>query len=235
MSNVYADKFYSSREELIRNFIGTRLDTLRRDLSQLDSPCSVKLVNLPKGNALTIDNLLSLDSTVRQQILSTLLYNDAYFRLEAAYLTFCIGMLNITYSNLRSCLETIVDAHIIENLDNEAIQFLKKGEVDRTKIALFVPKEYNQQILDMKKALSELGVHSHLRSIQLSSLFGPNAFEKMISKTSTKHEQNLHPAFVDAANKCYQMIGSVFITFMYLMHKGTKYSSTSVSNPLAKS
>lgn len=225
IGNIYADKFYASREELIRKSIGNRLDTLRKDLSQLDSPRGVKLMNLPKRNILTIKNLLSLETVVRQQILSTLLYNDAYFRLESAYLTFCVGMLNITYSNLRSCLETVVDAHIVENLDNEARRFLTKGEVDRTKIALFVPKEYDQHIVRMKKTLSKLGVHSHLQSIQLSSLFGPNVFDRMISKTSVKREQTLHPAFIEAANQCYQAIGDVFVIFMWLIHKGTKYRS----------
>jgi hypothetical protein len=225
MSNFFADKFYAEREELIRKAIGPRLDTLRKDLNQLDSPCSVKLFNLPKVEVLTIEHLLSMDSTIRQQILSTLLYNDAYFRMEAAYFTFCIGILNITYSNLRSCLETIVDAHIIENLDDEARRFLKKGEVHRNKIAAFIPTNYNDQIINMKKTLSDLGVHSHLRSIQLSSLFGPNTFDKMVSHTSVESKLTLHPAFVDAANECFQMIGSIFITFMYLINKGTKYRS----------
>ena len=42
----------------------------------------------------------------------------------------CIGMLNISYSNLRSCIDDIGGAHIIENLDSEAIKFLKMRGVN---------------------------------------------------------------------------------------------------------
>ena len=226
MSNLlYNDTFYAHREELIRQQIGKRLDTLRRDLSQLDSPCATKLFAIPHDKVLTIKELLSLNSSERRQILSTLLYNDAYWRLEAAYLTFCVGMLNVTYSNLRSCLETVVAAHIIENLDSEARKFLTKGNVDPTKIARFIPKQYNEQIIKMKKTLGEWGVHSHLSSVQLGSLFGPNVFEKMVSHTSVKREQTLNPEFVNAANTCIQVIGDVFLMFMFLMSKGTKYKA----------
>jgi len=230
MSNLlYNDTFYAHREELVRQQIGKRLDTLRRDLSQLDSPCATKLFALPHDKVLTIKELLSLNSSERQQILSTLLYNDAYWRLEAAYLTFCVAMLNVTYSNLRSCLETVVAANIIENLDSEAQKFLTKGKVDPTKIALFIPKQYNKQIIKMKKTLGELGVHSHLNSVQLGSLFGPNAFEKMVSHTSFKREQTLNPEFVNAADMCIQVIGNVFLMFMFLISKGTKYKAANES------
>jgi len=226
MSNLlYNDTYYAHREELIRQQIGKRLDTLRRDLSQLDSPCATKLFALPHNNVLTIQEILSLNSSERQQIISTLLYNDAYWRLEAAYLTLCVGMLNITYSNLRSCLETVVAAHIIENLDSEARKFLTKGKVNPTNIARFIPKQYNEQIIKMKEKLGEWGVHSHLSSIQLGSLFGPNAFEKMVSHTSVKREQTLNPEFVNVANTCIQVIGDVFLMFMFLMSKGTKYKA----------
>ena len=53
MSNIYADDFYANREELIRELIGERLDTLRSDLNQLDSPCATKLFNLPKDKDFT--------------------------------------------------------------------------------------------------------------------------------------------------------------------------------------
>jgi hypothetical protein len=134
-------------------------------------------------------------------------------------------MINVTYSNLRSCLEAVVAAHIIENLDDEAKKFLEKGEIDPTKIALFVPEQYNKDLNNMRHALSELGVHTRLHSIQLSSLFGPNALDKMVSHVSTKNEQDLHPAFAQAANTCIQAIGEVFLMFMFLMHKGTTFKA----------
>ena len=219
---IYADAFYSEREELIRETIGERLDTLRSDLEQLDSPCASKLFNLPQ-KSLTIQELLSIEAKDRQQILSTLLYCDAYWRLEAAYLMFRIGLLNVTYSNLRSCVENVVAAHIIENLDDEAKSLLTKGEVNPTKIASFIPEKYNKQIIEIKRTLSNWGVHSHLNSIRLGSLFSPNLFEKMVSKTSAKRKQALNPDFVEAAKTCIQAFGSVFLIFMFLMKKGTSY------------
>ena len=220
---IYADAFYSEREELIRETVGERLDTLRSDLEQLDSPCASKLFNLPQKESLTIEELLSIEAKDMQQILSTLLYCDAYWRLEAAYLMFRIGLLNVTYSNLRSCVENVVAAHIIENLDDEAKSFLTRGEVNPTKIASFIPEEYNKQIIEIKRTLSNWGVHSHLNSIQLGSLFSPNVFEKMVSKTSAKRKQALNPDFVEAAKTCMQAFGSVFLIFMFLMNKGTSY------------
>lgn len=225
MNNLYADSFYAKREDLVREHIGDRLDILRKDLSQLDSPCTAKLFALPQDKVLTIDDLLSCEPTLRKQFLSTLLYHDAYWRMEAAYLTLCVGMLSIAYSNLRSCLETLVAAHIIENLDDEAQNFLTKGSVDPTKISRFIPEEYNKNILKMKESLSEWGVHSRLLSTQLSNAFGPSAFDKMISHTSAKRDQTINPHFVDAANTCIEMIGNVFLMFMFLMHKGTKYKA----------
>ena len=172
---------------------------------------------------ITLEDLLSLDPDSRQAILAAILYNDALWRFESAYLMLTIGMLNVTYSNLRSCLESIVKAHIVENLDSEAIKFLKTGKINPTKISGFIPEEYDNAILKMREAFSDWGIHSHLRAVQLSSLFGPNSFDKMVSATTIKRPQILSDAFTDAATTCIKAMGKVFIMFMWFISKGTEY------------
>jgi len=223
-TNIYSDAFYQNREVVIRNKIGKQLDSLRKDISQLNSPCTVRMMKIPKG--MTWENLPSLDSDSRQAILAAILYNDAFWRLESAYLMLTIGMLTVTYSNLRSCLESVVKAHIVENLDSEAIKFLKTGQINPTKISGFIPEEYDNAILKMREAFSDWGTHSHLKAVQLSALFGPSSFDKMVANTTINRPQILSDAFADAARTCIKAMGDVFVMFMWIMSKGTKYSRT---------
>lgn len=220
---IFSDAFYGKREKVIRAQIGKQLDELKKTIGQLYSPCIVRLMNARPNKKLTIEELLSLGPSQRQGILSAVLYNDALWRLEAAYLMLCIGMLNVAYANLRSCLEIVVDAHIIENLDSEAIKFLQKGEIEPTKISSFIPEEYDKHIVQMKKALGNWGVHSSLRSVQLGILFGPNTFDRMVAQTSTEPLQNVNEEFTDAAKTCIQACSDVFLMFIFLVSKGTNY------------
>jgi hypothetical protein len=173
----------------------------------------------------TLEELLTAESSFRQAVLSAVLYNDAFWRIESAYLMLSIGMLNVTYSNLRSCLESVIKAHIIENIDSEAIKFLKKGKIEPAKISNFIPKEYNDHILRMKEAFSDWGVHSNLRAVQLGVLFGPNTFEKMVSNIASDRPQELNDSFRDAAKSCIKAMNDVFLMFIWIMLKGTTYRS----------
>ena len=75
-----------------------------------------------------------MEPVKRQSIVAAIVYNDALWRLEAAYLMLCIGTLNVVYSNLRTCLESVVSAHIEENIDAESIKFLQGKKIDPTKL-----------------------------------------------------------------------------------------------------
>ena len=86
----------------------------------------------------------------------------------------CIGMLNVSYSNLRSCIDDVVGAHIIENLDSEAVEFLRTGEINPTRIEGYIPDEYNRSIKGIKETLGKWGVHCSRDSVQLSLAYGPN-------------------------------------------------------------
>jgi hypothetical protein len=221
---IYADRFYAKREDLVRAEIGSRLDTLRHDLDQLDSPCNVRLMNVHLEKGLTLEEALSLSANERQKILSALLYNDAYWRMEAAYLMLCIGMFSTAYSNLRSCLESVTFAHLIENLDSEAQRFLITGDVNLTKLTQFIPPDWNKEIIETKIALGKFGVHTSLPSMQLTTVFGPSTFHRMVCKTKMPNTQTLPDGFRDASEACIAAIGRVFFVFMWLLSKGTTYN-----------
>ncbi len=223
MSNahIYSDTFYRGREITVRQQIGKQLDDMEKDLSQLDSPCLVRMMKIQKE--MTLEDLLSVDPNTRQEVLAAILYNDALWRIKATYLMLTLGMLNIAYSNLRSCLESIVNAHIVENLDSEAIKFVETGKINPTKISDFIPENYDRSILNMKRAFGNWGTHSNLSAVHLSALFGPNTFDMMVSKTSAQHDQVLNESFTLAAKTCIEAVGKVFLIFMWIISKGTKY------------
>lgn len=163
-STLFLDKFYNERESLIREQIGPKLDGLKNDLKQLYSPCVVRLMNADQqvqtDKGLTIEDLLNLEPSKRQMIVTATMYNDALWRLEAAYLMLCIGMLNVAYSNLRSCLETVIAAHIVENIESQSIKFLSGERINPADIAPFIPEKYNENIKAIKEKLGEWGIHN---------------------------------------------------------------------------
>ncbi len=222
-SQMFCDKYFQKRESIVREQIGERLDQIEKDFAQLYSPVMVRLMNADLSKPLTIDELLSFEPSRRQGIISAILYDDALWRLEAARIMLSIGMLNVCYSNLRSCLETIVTAHIIENLDSEAVKFIQQKEIEPTKITDFIPDDYNKAIVGMKKALSNWGIHCSLNGAQLGLTFGPSTFDKMISGTNAQRKEALSGDFNDVAATCIKAMGDVFLLFMFLMSKGTKY------------
>lgn len=219
---IFCDKYFGKREELVRELIGKQLDQVETDFKQLDSPVMSRLMNAQLNKPLTIDELLSFEPSKRQSILSAVLYNDALWRLEAARIMLSIGMLNVCYSNLRSCVDDFVGAHIIENLDDEAISFLKTGEINPTKLKNFIPPEYNRHIIGIKKAMGRWGVHCSLDSARIGLAFGPSTFDKMVSYTKIEKGELLHEDFKKAAESCIEAMGNVFLMFMFLISRGTK-------------
>lgn len=225
-TQIYCDVFYSQRENLIIEQIGDQLDKLQKDMSQLHSPCLARLMNTQTDQDMTAGDLLNLEPSKRQAIVAATMYNDALWRLETAYLMLRIGVLNVVYSNLRSCLEILVSAHIVENIDSEAVRFLNGEKIEPAKVEPFIPEEYSKLIVKMKQKLGDWGVHSGIESIRLGILYGPNTFDKMIVGTKTNRKQSLHPDFPKAATTCIRVIGDVFILFFWLMSKGTRYRRT---------
>ncbi len=226
-NQIFIDKFYSERESLVKEHIGTQLDKLQEQLKQLYSPCVTRLMNaqikVKSDKDMTIGDLLDLEPSQRQMLVTATMYNDALWRLEFAFLMLRIGILNVAYSNLRSCLEILVTAHIIENIESEAVSFLNREKINQTKIAPFISKKYNEDIQQIKNRLGEWGVHSGIESIRLGILFNPNTFDKMISETKISKPQTIHQEFSDYAKTCIQAINTVFLIFIFLIHKGTSY------------
>lgn len=220
-ANIYSDTFYKAREITVRQQIGKQLDNMKKDISRLHSPCLVRMMKIQKE--VTLEDLLSVDSSTRQEILAAILYNDAFWRMEAAYLMLTLGMLNVVYSNLRSCLESVVKAHVVENLDSEAIKFVKTGMINPAKISDFIPKDWDRNISNMKQTFGAWGTHSSLSAVQLSVLFGPNAWDMTVSKTNAPVAQVLNESFTVAAKTCIEAAGKVFLVFIWIISKGTTY------------
>ncbi len=206
---------------------GAQLDGLREQLKQLYSPCMVRLMNaehqVQAGRELTIGDLLDLEPSKRQMIVTATMYNDALWRLEAAYLMLRIGILNVAYSNLRSCLETIIAAHIVENIESKSVKFLNKERINQAEIAPFIPKKYNDDIKQIKDKLGEWGVHSGVESIMIGIVCNPNTLEKMISENKGSKPQTIQQEFSNYAKTCVQAFNTVYLIFTFLIHKGTTY------------
>ena len=169
-----ADTFFGRYESLVRGEVGDKLDDLYKLLRGISNECQLKIFNLPIGKErLTVNELLRADGQLRRRVLSALLYDDALWRIEAAYLMLCIGLLAIAYANLRTSKEALVTAFIVERVDSEAIAFLKHKDVNQKLIKNLIRPEYNGWLLDMQKAFSDWGIHTRFKSLQLTNLYGP--------------------------------------------------------------
>ena len=214
------ETFFGKYESLIGEQVGKELDGFDRLLHDIGNDCLVKLFNLEyKEEGLTTDDLLQGDAQQRCKILSAILYDDALWRLEAAYLMICIGLLNVAYANLRESLEALITAFIVERVDAQAIKFLKGEKVDQRLIAKYINPDYNRWLKDMKKAFSNWGVHTKFESVQLTSLFGPGRFDKIVAEVpKVNRPLKLRDGFVDAASRCIKQGGDLSILFGWLMN-----------------
>ncbi len=214
-----ADTFFGKYESLVREQIGQQLDDFNKLLRDIGHECSAKLMNMPSSDkVVTANDLLAGGSAERRQIVSTLIYDDALWRFEAAHLMISIGLLNIAYANLRESLEALINAFIVERVDEEAIKFLKGDKVNQKLIAKYINKDYNQWLKNMKGAFSNWGVHTKFESVQLTSLFGPARFDKIVAGVpKVNRPLKLRDGFVDAASKCIDQAGNLGILFIWLM------------------
>jgi hypothetical protein len=233
-NKLFADGFYSEREDLVKKYFGSKLDELRDQLKQLYSPCMTRLMKagqqIGTGAGLTITEISNLDPSKRQIVVSATLYYDAFWRLESAYLMLRIGLINVAYSSLRSCLENVIAAHIVENIESESLTFLKGDKINQSAIAHFVSAKDNENIKQTKDKLGKWGVHSCVESIGIGIICNPNAFEKMMSETNDQNIQTLNQEFGDYAHVCYQAINTVFLIFMLFVNKGTQNSTVKSKN-----
>jgi len=213
--------FLGKYEILIREQLGKQLDDLYKQLHNIGKKCNIKLMNIPPSEkGITVNDLLQGSSEYRRQTVAAMLYNDALWRLEAAYLMLSIGLINIAYANLRESKEALVIAFIVQRVDTEAINFLEGKEVDKKLIANYINSDYNKRLKDMGDAFGKWGVHTNFESVQLTSLFGPSRFDKMVTE-STKINKvlKLPDGFVDVASTCIERAGYLGLLFSWLMSK----------------
>ena len=218
------DNFFGKYEMVIRKELGNELDGFKKQISEIQGECSIRMMNIDfsrpnKASPISVDELISCDSEFRCKTLAALFYNDSLWRLEAAHLMMCTGMLNVAYTNLRTVLDALAAAFIVERCGEEALNFLEKEgyEVNLKLAGKFIENiEYQEVLLGMKDAYNSLGVHPCFKSLQLSSMFGVNRFEKLLIERKTK-EPRLPKGFVNAARFCIQQGSNVGILFSWLM------------------
>jgi hypothetical protein len=225
MSQVYStDTFFGEYESFLRKEIGKGLDGLKKMIHDIEGCCTTRIMNVDmlrpaeKGSIVKIEDILEIDSKTRGQIVSCFLYNDALYRLEAAHLMMCIGLFSIAYTNLRTCIEFLQTAFIVERLDEQAKKFLNKSDVDLSVIdKLLINREYSKHLQDLKKLYNDLGVHRSIRAVQLTSIFGPNRFHKYVTESiKTPTPFQLPEGFIDVAKECIWHGERVGIMFSWL-------------------
>lgn len=214
------ETFFGKYESLIREQIGDQLDDFNKLLHDIGNRCMVRLMNIRSSDkVLTVEELLHSDSIQRGKTVSAILYDDALWRLEAAYLMISIGLLNIAYANLRESSEALIVAFIVERVDAQAIKFLKGEKVDQTLIKNYISPDYNQLLKEMKEAFSNWGVHTKFESVQLTSLFGPGRFNRIVAGVpKVNRPLKLPDGFVDAASRCIKQGGNLGVLFVWLMN-----------------
>lgn len=214
-------------ESLIRSEVGKELDDLKSSIKELEYICLTRKMNidsiLQSIKPVTIQKLLETNHNNRQKILASLIYNDSYLRIEASYIMICAGRLNVAYTNLRTALDDMITAFLVERYDEEAKKFLSNGDdikVDLLKIEKekLLPKEHNESIKNLKKQYNVLGVHSRVQAIRLSNLFGINQFDKLRAGLNNAPDGilKLPEGFKDEAAECINNCNRVIIYFLWL-------------------
>ncbi|MFC1947318.1 hypothetical protein ACFLXY_05295 [Chloroflexota bacterium] len=227
---VYSpDSFFGRYETAIRGVINTALESARFNVTQRENSFLPKMMGLEsETDKSSVDDLLTCESEERCKVVSTILYNDALWRIEAAYLMMCIGLFSIAYSNLRTALESLVSGFIVARSDEQAQLFLqndKDFKVDLKLAEALIPSGYNERIKEMKRMYNFLGVHSRFDSIQLTNLFGANRFLKFVNE-NTKHKKPIEfpkPEWIEHAGKeCVESLGTVTVLFEWLTNISVK-------------
>jgi len=216
------ENYFGKYELVIRGEVGKELDDLKHLISQIENRCTIRIMNIDfhrpdKGSPITVESLRGYNSDSRCKILAALLYNDALWRLEAAHLMMCIGVLNVAYANLRASVEFLQTAFIVERCDEQALRFLESKEVNLTLLEKLINPKYSKHLKDLKDTYTRLGVHRYLESLQLCSLFGASRFDKYVTE-STKIQKSLQlpEGFIDAVKVSIQQGGQVGLLFSWL-------------------
>jgi hypothetical protein len=220
---LFADPFFGEREKLIKGCLGSQLDQTSEIIKQLYSPCTSRLFNaemqLGPSINLTVEGLIDLEPKKCQALLSAYLYDHALWYLEASCIMLRSGIIGCVYTNLRTCLETIIVSHIIENYETELNKFLTGKEINLSVIEGLLTPKYNEDIKQIKYTLGQWGIHTNINSTIIGIFCDPLTLDKMISETNNPKSQILHEQFVDYGKVCLQAINTVFLVFMFIVSK----------------
>ncbi len=139
---------------------------LLKDQSQYNKPSN------------TLDDLMKASSEHRCVTTQIMLLNHSIGNLKAARLLLLTGYIGPAMSCLRTSYESFQNAHICSVLDEQAKRFLAGKEINK-KVKIPTPSQLEEETAkDMKKALSNVGVHPSYKSLENQGYFEGSIFRE---------------------------------------------------------
>lgn len=126
----------------------------------------------------TLDDLLKASPEHRCLTTQTMLLNHSIANMKAARLLLLTGYIGPAMSCLRTSYESFQNAHICSVLDAQAIRFLTGNTIDK-KVEVPTPSQLEEETAkDVKRALSNVGVHPSYESLENQGYFEASIFSE---------------------------------------------------------
>ena len=124
-----------------------------------------------------LDDLLKASAKERCLITQKMLLIHSIETFKASRLLLLTGYIGPAMSSLRTSYESFQNAHICSLLDEQAIRFLT-GKVINKKVEIPTPIQLEEETAkDIKRALSNVGVHPSYKSLEVQGYFEASIFE----------------------------------------------------------
>jgi len=126
----------------------------------------------------TLDDLLKSSTEHRCLTTQIMLLNHSIGNIKAARLLLLTGYIGPAMSCLRTSYESFQNAHICSVLDSQAIRFLT-GKAINKKVEITTPSQLKEETAkEVKKALSNVGVHPSYKSLENQGYFEASIFKE---------------------------------------------------------
>jgi len=210
------DSFFNPYEGLVRREIGHSLDSIETTLSDIGRECEIRLLNIPSiESSLTMRYVVAYDSERTLKSASTILFDEALWKLWCCYFMLCVGLLNLVHEHLGAAMETMIKAFIAGKVEPEAKKFFENKEIDVSKLKRFLPSDYLSELSNIRRELND---KPYL--FQLATLYGPARFDQiMAGSKKVSMTPKLPDGFLPVAKNLIEQVRKVSLIFMYLMHQ----------------
>jgi hypothetical protein len=208
--------FLGPYEELARTEVGQSLDRIETTLSDIQKECETRLSNIPTmESSRAMDYVVTYDSERTLETVSTILFDEALWKLWYCYFMLCAGALNLASEYLGAALDTMTNAFVAGKVESEAKKFLENKEIDASKLKKLLPSDYLSELSGIKKELTE---RPYL--IQLATLYGPARLDQIIAGSRKINiAPKLPDGFLPAAEKLAQQVYKVGLVLIFLMNQ----------------